>query len=400
MGEDNHNEAESLFATRRKKQQDEEAQRAAQKAEEERLAELERQKQQVEEDLKKLEELKALQKQQADLEAQRAQAEREALAAQKAQAEAEAQRVRAEREAFARAKAQAELEAQKAREEQRAIAAQQAKAEKEAQKALRAQQREAALQKAQEEAAAAQQARAEAAAQQRAKAENEIEKDGTTSPLTVDSPKTPGSAPGAKKKLLPFILAGVGVIAAVVVAIIVINAVSGSKDKKGSGSEFASLLQEVDWYRKTDDSGVSFVYPSIFDEGIDYENDNQEYYYYINEESGQIVSMFVRPMIASGEESMEEADAVEILDYYAASNGLTDYNIYRSGDNIWYICTSFEDVDEPESICGMYIGNKDDDIFLTVIFDVTRENEGSGRFVDSGDMLTLFKQIFDHLSVG
>ena len=54
MSENNHNEADALFATRRKKQQDEEAQKAAKLAEEERLAELERQKQQVAEEIKKL----------------------------------------------------------------------------------------------------------------------------------------------------------------------------------------------------------------------------------------------------------------------------------------------------------------------------------------------------------
>ena len=54
MSENNHNEADALFATRRKIQQDEEAQKAAKLAEEERLAELERQKQQVAEEIKKL----------------------------------------------------------------------------------------------------------------------------------------------------------------------------------------------------------------------------------------------------------------------------------------------------------------------------------------------------------
>ncbi|MBP5159237.1 MAG: hypothetical protein ILP10_02950 [Lachnospiraceae bacterium] len=79
MTDNQNNEAEALFATRRKKQQDEEAQRAAKLAEEERLAELERQKQQVTEDIKRLESLKELQQQQAEADAQRAQAEREAL---------------------------------------------------------------------------------------------------------------------------------------------------------------------------------------------------------------------------------------------------------------------------------------------------------------------------------
>ena len=66
MSENNHNEADALFATRRKKQQDEEAQKAAKLAEEERIAELERQKQQVAEEIKRLETLQALQKEQEE----------------------------------------------------------------------------------------------------------------------------------------------------------------------------------------------------------------------------------------------------------------------------------------------------------------------------------------------
>ena len=87
-----NNEADALFATRRKKQQDEEAQRAAQQAEKERLEELERQRQAMVEDIKRLETLQAEQKAQAEQNALEAQKNREAqeklLAAQAAEKEA------------------------------------------------------------------------------------------------------------------------------------------------------------------------------------------------------------------------------------------------------------------------------------------------------------------------
>jgi flagellar biosynthesis GTPase FlhF len=106
MSENNHNEADALFATRRKKQQDEEAQKAAKLAEEERLAELERQKQQVAEEIKKLETLQALQKEQEEkkaLEEQKAleeKARQEELFARKAAEKAAKKAADAEKGSF------------------------------------------------------------------------------------------------------------------------------------------------------------------------------------------------------------------------------------------------------------------------------------------------------------
>ena len=80
MSENNHDEATALFATKRKKIQEEEAQKAAQKAEAERMAELENQKRQVADEIKRLEALKAEQKAQEE---KRAQEEQMALEAQR-----------------------------------------------------------------------------------------------------------------------------------------------------------------------------------------------------------------------------------------------------------------------------------------------------------------------------
>ena len=129
------------------------------------------------------------------------------------------------------------------------------------------------------------------------------------------------------------------------------------------------------------------------------DNSEEEYFYYVNEDSGQVMSMVVTPAIIPDE--YNEDEVIEGLDYFAERYEIgDDYNIYRVGDNIWYVVNSFEDADDIQSISGMYIGIKDDNIMLSAVFDVTREAEGSDRFVDSGDLLTLFKQIFDHLSVG
>ena len=81
---ENNNEADALFATRRKKQQDEEAQKAAKIAEEEKMAELERQKQEVAEEIKRLETLQALQKEQEEKKAQLEQKVKAEKAASKA----------------------------------------------------------------------------------------------------------------------------------------------------------------------------------------------------------------------------------------------------------------------------------------------------------------------------
>ena len=66
MSDNFNNDADALFATKRKKLQEEQAQRAALKAEEERRAELEMQKQQVAEEIKRLEALQAQQKEQEE----------------------------------------------------------------------------------------------------------------------------------------------------------------------------------------------------------------------------------------------------------------------------------------------------------------------------------------------
>ena len=88
MSDNNNNEAEALFATRRKKQQDEEAQKAAKLAEEQRLAEIERQKQEVAQEIERLEKLQAQQKEQEEkqrLLEEQAQAEKAAKMAADAQ---------------------------------------------------------------------------------------------------------------------------------------------------------------------------------------------------------------------------------------------------------------------------------------------------------------------------
>jgi len=98
-----NNEADALFATRRKKQQDEEAQREAQRLEQEKLEELERQRKAMAEDIKRLETLQAEQKAQAEqnaLEAQKAREAQEALlAAQAAQKAAQKEAQKAAKEA-------------------------------------------------------------------------------------------------------------------------------------------------------------------------------------------------------------------------------------------------------------------------------------------------------------
>ncbi len=105
MSDNNTNEADALFATKRKRLQEEEAQKAALKAEEERRAELELQKQQVAEEIKRLETLQAQQKEQEERRALAEQKEREereakeALKAKKAEKAAEKAAVKAEKSA-------------------------------------------------------------------------------------------------------------------------------------------------------------------------------------------------------------------------------------------------------------------------------------------------------------
>ena len=65
MSDNNHNDAESLFATRRKQQQDADAQKAAQLAESEKFAELQRKKREMEEEISRLQSVKDKQEEQA-----------------------------------------------------------------------------------------------------------------------------------------------------------------------------------------------------------------------------------------------------------------------------------------------------------------------------------------------
>ena len=123
MSENNNNETAELFATRRKRLQEEEAQKNAQKAEEERLAELERQKQEVAEEIKRLESLqekqKELEEKQRLAEEQRAQKEREEREAQEAKKAREAEAIRKEREEKAAKKEAARKEAKESKEEKK-----------------------------------------------------------------------------------------------------------------------------------------------------------------------------------------------------------------------------------------------------------------------------------------
>ncbi|MCR5768073.1 MAG: hypothetical protein K6G45_06235 [Lachnospiraceae bacterium] len=404
MSENNNNEAESLFATRRKKQQDEEAQRAALKAEEERLAELERQKQQMAEELKKLEELQQLQKQQAEMEAQRAQAEREALAAQKAQAEAEARRVREEREALAAQKAQAQIEALRAREEQQALARQQAQAEKEAQKALKAQQK-ATEQKAAEQRAAEQRALRE----QQAKAAEEAGE-----AMEAVKPQKPAAQGSFDiKKYLPFILGGVGVVV-VVVVVLLVTGVFSSKDKKGgsnydnedlagfvSSGSFGTDIVDIDWYRESGRFETSFVYPTFFDEYTDDAGDT--FYYFFDEASGQSVEMRVYSGV------LDEDNKYQLLDEDYIMNGIesgmtdmgaTSYVFNEQGNNIWYANNSLDDQGVDGEMAAVFFGIKDKSYYIEVDFKVTHEYSDSVRYIDIEDLVDMFEIMVDRLSVG
>ena len=397
MSENNHNEADALFATRRKKQQDEEAQRAAQRAEEERLAELERQRQQVQEDIKKLETLQALQKQQAEMEAQKAQAEREALAAQKAQAEAEAQRVRA----------QAEAEAQRVRAEREALAAQKAKAEQEAKKA-REEQQAIALKKAQEERDAI---RAQKAAQ---KAQAEADKEARKALKEESGTETAGKAPFNIKKFLPFIIGGVVVVAAVVVILVLKPFSSDKKEQKGNdqpssgtqeyeGDYYTALSQEladVDWYRNTDyDKGITYVYPSVFTAGTDDEGD--PLYTYYDEYTLQNIEMQIYPFHVTDDnryDLLDDDHVREVLSNGMFDQGASDFTIDLN-NGVYIAAGDLDDIGYGEEMPVIIFGMKGD-LALELDIKITREGDGYERYIDIDDLKYMFDVIFGQLTVG
>ena len=365
---------------------------------------LERQKQQVAEDIKRLEALQALQKEQAELEAQRAQAEREALAAQKAQAEAEAQRVRAEREALAAQKAQAAQEAQRARAEQIMLAEQKARAEKEAQKALKAQQKAMAEQKAQADKEARQALNAEQGDEWD---EGDTGSSSASEKITAAKPAAAGVSP--LKKYLPFILGGVGVVA-VVIVVLIVTGVFSSKDKEPDPSsysdeyEYASLTDElasVDWYRETDQSsGISYVYPSSFDK---YEDESGEYFYYFDPETYQSVTMRVYPIMVDDDNRYYLLDKDYILDSLGSimeNKGISVYYRGTYGDNIWYAGESLDDVYGGESISMVVFGMKDKEYTLQASITYNREETATQRYISEDDLLYLFYKMVENLSVG
>jgi hypothetical protein len=384
----NDSEVDVLFATKRKRQQAEEAQKEAQKAEEERIQELERQKKQMLEDIQRLEAEKAQ---------QAAEAEQAAIAARAAQAEREAQAARAAQEAEAARAARAAEAARLAQE------AQAAKAAMKAQKAAEAEQR--------------------AAAKAMAKA------------------SAPAQA-GGIKKYLPFIIAGAVAVIAIVVVVIVI-ATSGSKSSEtktadndtgsksksnienmsdppedegyeGEGEEIQEydedygltldkVLDESEWIYVVDEStSRGFYYPDCFD--MSQANGGANYQFSYNGSSTQEV-WFNIEFEYLGEEGLKsyigstQDDRNHYGNYRVNSimqqGGIdpSEYTISSEtdpyGQEIYYAYTAF---DTPSSDGNMYVVyvTWQDGCVITFKAIISKEAEGHSRFADLGDITELY----------
>ena len=384
----NDSEVDVLFATKRKRQQAEEAQKEAQKAEEERIQELERQKKQMLEDIQRLEAEKAQ---------QAAEAEQAAIAARAAQAEREAQAARAAQEAEAARAARAAEAARLAQE------AQAAKAAMKAQKAAEAEQR----------AAAKAMAKASAPAQ-----------------------------PGGIKKYVPFIIAGgVAVIAIIVVVIVIATSGSKSSEKKtadndtgsksksnienmsdppedegyeGGGEEIQEydedygltldkVLGESEWIYVVDEStSRGFYYPDCFD--MSQANGGANYQFSYNGSSTQEV-WFNIEFEYLGEEGLKsyigstQDDRNHYGNYLVNSimqqGGIdpSEYTISSEtdpyGQEIYYAYTAF---DTPSSEGNMYVAyvTWQDGCVITFKAIISKEAEGHSRFADFGDITELY----------
>lgn len=336
---DINNEADSLFATRRKKIQDEEAQKEAQRAEKERLEELERQRQAMLEDIKRLENIQAEQKAQAEKNAQDAQRVQESLKS------------------------------------------------KEAGKTVKG-----------------------------------------------DSPI---------KKYLPFIIIGASAVLITVVVIILVNVLSKPKNDKaatdtGNGNITAEkdpvaskgkisesdpaetedydseiqggvsdmeqetlkdLLSRSVWY-KLDDSGSesSFIYPSIFSEQMDLEEDGDYVFTYNDPDSGQIIEIAFSVLKMGEEAELSEEDYYTILGMLISVDEVESKAVQKA-ENIWYITESFDDKQAGDQVLTVYSARKDDK-FVEFYAAVSKEDVGCRRYIDFEDVDYIFDMMFDSVSVG
>ena len=386
----NDSEVDVLFATKRKRQQAEEAQKEAQRAEEERIQELERQKKQMLEDIQRLEAEKAQ---------QAAEAEQAAIAARAAQAEREAQAARAAQEAEAARAARAAEAARLAQE------AQAAKAAMKAQKAAEAEQR----------AAAKAMAKASAPAQ-----------------------------PGGIKKYLPFIIAGAVAVIAIVVVIIVI-ATSGSKSsdkktadnetsdkgKKSSGIEnmsdppededyeeqgdetqeydedygqtIDSVIADAEWTYVVDEtSGRGFQYPACFDMFPDSGDGYYQFNYNGNSSQGIGMALVLNYL---GEEELKKfiGSSQDDRNHYgnylvntamqnsgvASGEYTIDSFTDRFGQETYYAYTAFDTASSNGNMYAAFVTWQDGCI-IQFFFVVSKEADGHPRFADFGNLTNVY----------
>lgn len=297
------NEADALFATKRKKQQEEQA-------EQERREEMSRKKAEMEAEIRRLEEEARRQKEQQE-EARR-QAQEEARRANEEAREAEARAARAEEMAK-----QAQLKQEEVRREEERRAREKKEEEKRARE------------KKEEEKRDRERIAQEKAQAKRQEAENR--KREISEKKTGEESKTADTQPGKKLPVLPLAIGGAVIVVAIVICLVLL--VGGKK-----GGVFGT---DCNMMASEQVLGYSICYPESFEEG--YGDGGVLLNYGSPEEGDYSFVTILGDTNEDAEETIGSANPVDILHMLAYYIGADEQQIYemKTDSGLTVYCTEY-----------------------------------------------------------
>ena len=189
-----------------------------------------------------------------------------------------------------------------------------------------------------------------------------------------------------------------------VVAIVVIIVVAASGKGNSSENSLSAVASKAVWYRQTNEiTGVTYVYPSVFDriDNMDF-GESYDVYDYHDEESGQRLIMAICADVVTAEDKLLYSSE-ELMKYSLTSamesDGAKNYTFNKQDEDTYYATNSLDDVELGEDMVSIITGIKND-MCLVIYCYVSRNETACPRNIKLEDLLDVFNIMIDHMALG